>query len=159
MTETIEQRLHEISLKFTEQELKIIDLEKEVKLRDDLLTESNNHNESLLMQNRKAFEQVMVLERQLAESQAQQALMQCAIKQTYKMLLSDPDVKCALFKAENILRDSMVDVKADLLEAMLRKARIETREKCAKKCENIYFASSIHHDPNGYAIAIRALEV
>lgn len=36
-----------------------------------------------------------------------------AIERCYKMLLSEPDAKCALFKAENILREAMAAVKGN----------------------------------------------
>jgi hypothetical protein len=37
--------------------------------------------------------------------------VQDVIERTYKMLLSEPDTKGALFKAENILREALADMK------------------------------------------------
>jgi hypothetical protein len=50
------------------------------------------------------FEQYQDVSRMLCEAQD-------VIERTYKMLLSEPDTKGALFKAENILREALADIK------------------------------------------------
>ena len=44
------------------------------------------------------------------------------VERCYRMLLSDPNTKSALFKAENILREALADAKAATHNAELRGA-------------------------------------
>lgn len=57
-----------------------------------------------------AFEHIR---KALCKALAERDAMLSDIKRCYKMLLSEPDTKGALFKAENILREAIAEAKGD----------------------------------------------
>lgn len=85
----------------------------------------------------KTADEITKLRDALAESQGREAQTRHEVELCYRMLLSEPDTKGALFKAENLLREALaLPQDGTALRGMIEAAKTEEREACARACEN-----------------------